>query len=132
MNSSYPVNLLFRFHSSIFPGSVNLNLTCRTIIVSYEGLDSHSPSTLHALQFNLGREKYHIHIYIQYNTKHEKCSHHLVTMSETNTINAAHVTFRKDPHSCRPGLRPRPHNFTLSANDDSNHIPCVLYRSLTN
>src|SRR6218665_3857919 len=28
----------------------------------------------------------------------------------------------------RPGLRPRPHNFTLPDKDDTNFIPRVLYR----
>jgi len=31
----------------------------------------------------------------------------------------------------RPGLRPRPHNFTLPDKDDTNFIPRVLYRVLT-
>src|SRR6218665_1160310 len=31
----------------------------------------------------------------------------------------------------RPGLRPRPHNFTLPDKDDTNFTPRVLYRALT-
>jgi len=30
-----------------------------------------------------------------------------------------------------PGLRPRPHNFTLPDKDDTNFIPRVLFRVLT-
>ena len=31
----------------------------------------------------------------------------------------------------RPGLKPRPHNFTPTDKDDTNVIPRVLYRALT-